>query len=236
MHKIKLVLHPEFESLRSFAENLPDTFGASGDIVYQARNCLKKFSVNNEEVVVKSFKKPHIINRIAYTFFRKSKAERSYEYSLRLLEEGIGTPEPVGYIEVRSFGLLSKSYFINRYASGYQHIREQMFGRDIPDGFFDGFVSLISKMHNKGILHKDLSPGNVLFKVQHNKIDFKVIDINRMAFKERLTFDERCENFCRLTQNNEILSAIADKYISENNMNTRETMEKIFWYNKKFFG
>jgi serine/threonine protein kinase len=235
MPVVNLILHPKFESLRSFVENLPDTFSTSGEVIYEGRNCLKKFSIHNEEFIVKSFKKPHIINRIAYTFFRKSKAVRSYEHSLELLQAGIATPEPVAYIEIKTGGLLDRSFFINRYENSYKHIRNQMTGDDIPDGFIPAFAVFISQMHNNGILHKDLSPGNVLFKKIGSEFSFMVVDINRMQFKENLTFDERCENFCRLTRNDDILSAIADAYTDFNNMHTAKTKEAILRYNKKFF-
>ena len=39
-----------------------------------SRNTIKKIIIENFSFNVKSFKVPHLINRIAYSFFRKSKA------------------------------------------------------------------------------------------------------------------------------------------------------------------
>jgi len=35
---------------------------------------------------------PHIINRVVYSFFRQSKAERSYIYSMEIQQHGFDTP------------------------------------------------------------------------------------------------------------------------------------------------
>jgi hypothetical protein len=42
---------------------------------------------------------PHLINKIVYKKFRKSKARRSYEYATLLLDKGIGTPQPIAFLE-----------------------------------------------------------------------------------------------------------------------------------------
>jgi serine/threonine protein kinase len=179
---MKMVLHPDFKTAKEFVENLPNEFQKSRELIYQARNQLKIMHFGENEFVVKSFRQPHLINRIAYTFFRKSKARRSYEYSLRLLDNGVSTPEPVAYIEIKSNGLLSESYFINKYAENFSHIREQMYGNQIADGFIPALVKYVSEMQSKGILHKDLSPGNILFKESKKGFEFCVLDINPVSY------------------------------------------------------
>jgi hypothetical protein len=63
------------------------------------RNIIKIFDLNSTKVNVKSFKKPHLLNSIIYKYIRKSKARRSFEYANRLLENQIGTPQPIAYFE-----------------------------------------------------------------------------------------------------------------------------------------
>jgi len=41
----------------------------------------------------------YIAGRIVQTFFRQSKAERSYIYSMEIQQHGFDTPEPVAMIE-----------------------------------------------------------------------------------------------------------------------------------------
>jgi len=43
------------------------------------RNVIKIVTVEGEDLNIKAFKIPNIVNQIAYGFFRKSKARRSFE-------------------------------------------------------------------------------------------------------------------------------------------------------------
>ena len=76
------------------------------------RNTLKIFDLKKKKIVVKSFKVPNILNKIIYTFFRKSKAKRSYEYALKLVTNNINTPKPIAYYETKKYFLLNKSYYV----------------------------------------------------------------------------------------------------------------------------
>ncbi len=232
---MKLIYQPKFEYLKKQLQSIPAEFESSGELIYQARNQLKKYSFENEQFVVKSFKRPHIFNRVAYTFLRKSKAKRSYEYSLILHKLNIQTPEAVAYIELKKGGWLSKSYFINKYEAEYSHIREQMSGNNIPEGFIASLALFVSDMHAKGVLHKDLSPGNILFKKSAKGFDFKVVDINRMNFNKNLTMAERCKCFNRITDNEFILKEIALAYSKLNNFPQKETWDAMLKYNNDFF-
>ena len=63
-------------------------------------------------VIVKRFKKPILIQRIIYGFFRKTKAQRAYLYAAVLRHRGFGTPHEIAYLEQRRRGLLSHCYFL----------------------------------------------------------------------------------------------------------------------------
>ena len=67
----KIILNPQYKSLYTFIETLPQNFNAGGEIVQDRRNTIKKFKVNGLEINVKRYRVPIFINRIAYTFFRK---------------------------------------------------------------------------------------------------------------------------------------------------------------------
>ena len=45
------------------------------------RNIIKIINIDGVDLNIKAFKIPNLINRIAYNFFRKSKAQRSFEYA-----------------------------------------------------------------------------------------------------------------------------------------------------------
>ena len=177
---------PYRESVIKFCKTLPLGFNNSGTILYDARNVIRKFRLDYDdiydvEIVVKRFHKPSFINRIVYKFFRKSKAERAYNNAVQLLKRGISTPESLAYIESYRNGLLDYCFYI----SGVDDappiknllLDPEKFDRKLADAFA-GFVATL---HNRGILHHDLNSTNVLYH-QHSDgtYTFSLIDINRM--------------------------------------------------------
>jgi RIO-like serine/threonine protein kinase len=63
------------------------------------RNHIKVVEQKGRTVNVKSFKQPNLLDRYVYVLFRKSKAERSFEFAKTLIERGVGTPKPIAYAE-----------------------------------------------------------------------------------------------------------------------------------------
>lgn len=105
-HPRTLVIHPDFKNLEEFIVSIPERFQRNeGTVIHQGRNELRKMEYNGKEYVIKSFHSPHLINRFVYGIFRPSKAKRSYDHAEMLLKIGVGTPQPVGYMNIRS-GLL----------------------------------------------------------------------------------------------------------------------------------
>ena len=104
---MKIVINPAYAVLKSFITKIPVLFEQEGELVYIARNQLRHYSVEGYDVIVKRYKQPHLINRIAYTYFRPSKAKRAYEYAFKLLKLGINSPAPIAYIEQYKSGLLT---------------------------------------------------------------------------------------------------------------------------------
>ena len=90
--------------------NIKEIFSLSSDTIHKARNEIRIINFEDIEFVVKSFKIPHLLNRVVYTFFRDSKAKRSYTYSIKL---GNFAPNPIGYKIYKKFGLIEESYFIS---------------------------------------------------------------------------------------------------------------------------
>lgn len=232
---MKIIINEIYKKYSASIESIPNIFDNSGETIYQARNTLKKFNFGENEFVVKSFRCPHVFNRIAYTFLRKSKARRAYEYALTLISKSIQTPAPVAFIEQKKNGLFCNSYFISEFIEGYTHIREQMFGRKIETGFLYALINFITEMHSKGILHKDLSPGNILYKPSANTFKFSVLDINRMVFSNEISFKTRCKNFERLTANTEVLTEMAKIYAEINHFDPEQTLAEMKKFSSRFF-
>ena len=232
---MKIVINSAFNVLNSFITNIPDLFEKEGELVYTARNQLKYFSVNGFEVIVKRYKKPHLINRIAYTFFRPSKAKRAYEYAFKLLEIDVESPTPIAYIEQKNCNLITYSYFVSLYLNDYMDIREFMDGNQTDETLLKQLSLYIADLHNKGILHLDMSPGNILYKKDGNNFHFTLIDINRMQFLQSISKNIRFKSFKRLSENENVLTAIAKLYAAASNLNEIESILKINQYSSKFF-
>jgi len=232
---MKIVINPAYAELSEFIAEIPDLFEQEGELVYIARNQLRHFNVGGYDVIVKRFKKPHLINKIAYTFLRPSKAKRAYEYAFKLLELGIDSPTPIAYIEQYACGLLTYGYFISIYEKDYSLIRELMAGNQEDASLLKALSLYIAEIHNKGVLHLDMSPGNILYKKEGDNFHFTLIDINRMQFLSSVSKNKRYKSFKRLSENKGVLTTVAGYYAAAAGLNETESIREINRYSSKFF-
>jgi len=208
MHNYQLNSH--FMQFKDFLLNIQTYFNQNQNSIHKARNELKIISHNDMTTVVKSFKVPNKIRRIFYTYFRDTKAKKSYDNSLKI---GKFTPDPIGYIEFYEKGLLQNSYFIAEKFEYDFTIKEPIVNRDLVDrvNIFRQFAKFTYKLHEKNIYHNDYSPGNILIKREEADYTFKIVDINRMRFQE-LSLEERLKNFAKLWLLDEDLTIIIKEY------------------------
>lgn len=180
--------------------------------IHKARNELKIIELEGIKTVVKSFKVPHLLNRIVYTYVRKSKAYKSYHNALHLQKLAISTPEPIALIEFFESGLLADSYFISEYFEYDFTIRTPLL-EPLADreAIFTSFAAFTYDLHQKGVWHLDYSPGNILIKRTDDGYQFSIVDINRMEFKT-ITPLEGCENFNKLWASDEELEIMGREY------------------------
>ena len=231
---MKVVVNPKFQSISSFVESVPTIFSREGEFIYNGRrNQLKIFYVEDMIVNVKSYKVPIFINRVIYTFFRATKAQRAYDYALRLLSLGVETPTPIAYIEEENGGLLSHSYFICLHTPLSGNLR--LFG-DSSIPFQDvrelavAFARFTAELHEKGVLHIDYSPGNILYEKRENgTYHFSLVDINRMKFCP-VDMKTGCGNFCRLWGTDEFFSLVARTYAEARGFDADECEKLVLQY------
>ncbi|WP_252981496.1 lipopolysaccharide kinase InaA family protein [Aliarcobacter butzleri] len=159
-----------------------------------------------------------------YTFFKKSKAQKSYEYALKINEF---TPKPIGFIEFYKYGLLDESYFLSEKFDYNFTIREPLLDINFPNKneILKSFAKFTFDLHQAGIFHFDYSPGNILIKEENNNFIFKIVDINRMKFFD-LELDDRLKNFSKLWAKDDDLKIIIKEYakflkVDENELITR---------------
>jgi RIO-like serine/threonine protein kinase len=232
---MKLIINPKYKQLTDFINSIPNIFEIQGTSIYKARNELKTYETGGYDIVVKSFRKPHLLNRIAYGFLRPSKAQRSYKYALELLKRGVSTPEPIAYIEEKKGGLLNRSYYICIFEREYDHIRLYMTGEKKDDAFLAKLADFIADFHKKGVLFLDMSPGNILFKEANNNVTFSLVDINRTRFKTNLSKQERYQSFKRLSHNVSVINFVVREYALQSGINENEAITEVIKICKKFF-
>lgn len=233
-----MIFNPKFISYKTELNHIIKNFNSQGEyVVFAERNTIKKFTLSNGLLInIKSFKKPHIINKIAYKYFRKSKAKRSFEYATLLLQKGIGTPEPIAYKENFSFLGLNESYYISEQIPYDLTFRELVEIPDFPDheNILRQFTQFCFQLHEKQIEFKDHTPGNTLIQAKENgKYDFFLVDLNRMNFRE-LSFDDRMKNLCRLTPKKEMVEIMSDEYAKLYSQPKHIIYQKLWNYTDEF--
>lgn len=188
------------------------------------RNVIKIVQINGVNLNIKAFKIPNIINQIVYSFFRKSKAQRSFEYANKLIDLKIGTPKPIAYFEYKGL-LFKKSFYVSEqldYDMTYRILTKDF---DYPDhdNILRAFTRFTFTLHENKIHFLDHSPGNTLIKKNKDEYNFYLVDLNRMNFGE-LDFETRVKNFSRLTIYKRMVEVMSDEYAKC----TGEDYNKIF--------
>lgn len=238
---MKIIINPKYEYLRENILQTSEEFSKHpGEILYEARNILKVVELGGIKVVIKSFHQPKFFNRIIYSFIRKSKALRSYLFSEKLLECNIPVPAPIACIIQSKNGLITNSYYINKYEES-NTVRELMGGSvKGNEDLLNDFTDFLIHTHYQGILHLDLSPGNILFeKGNDGKYKFFLIDVNRMKLDTFVGMKEASHNLRRLCTSSEISGYIARRYAQHKGWDIVK-MEKMVQHDsdcffKKFF-
>lgn len=217
-------LKPSFESIRKI-------FAGDDHSIHKARNELKIIELDGIKTVVKSFKVPHLLNRIVYTYFRKSKAYKSYHNALRLKELGISTPKPIALIEFYESGLLGESFFIAECFEYDFTVRTPLLEPlEDREEIFKAFAAYTYDLHKCGVWHLDYSPGNILIKRTSSGYQFSIVDINRMEFRP-ITPLEGCENFNKLWASDEELEIMGREYARLSGFNVTVTIAEMKKHN-----
>ena len=177
-----------------------------GWIISRKRNIIRESS----EWVIKQFAVPGIWRGIWYGWFAKSKAQRSYEYALRLGTDF--TPRPVAYREAKVFGILRESWYVSERALCLGCFNDLINAPDYPNrtALLWRIGEFTAKLHKRGILHRDYSGGNILFNRDGTRI--QIVDLNRIQFCKHLTREQRLRNFERLNIDMEALAIMAKAY------------------------
>ena len=176
---MKITINPAIRHVQPFIERLPEVFPVSGEVLHEGRNQIRAFDIGGESLVVKRYKRPHLFNRVMYSFFRKNKARRAKD------------------------GLIADTYFVSR-RSELTPLPQTMRRFPAPDTLpvLEAFARFTVRLHEQGICHEDFNQTNILWEYDGTagNYRFQLIDINRMRFHARpLRPDECMINLRRLS-------------------------------------
>ena len=146
---------------------------------------------------------------------------------MALIERGIDTPPPVAYLERKKGIFLNESFFLAERISGVEEIRF-LFTRLLPAKLQKLMASLsqhLSLCHKKGILHHDLSDGNILVRREKSgEYRFYLIDTNRIRIKRRIGLLTGIKNLVRLGIPSELQRPFLDQYLGAT------PIKKFIWF------
>jgi len=161
-----------------------------------------RFALDNGQmidVVVKEFNAQGL-DRLKTLFF-PSKAQKAWRGGLILEQRDIPTPDPVAFLEKERKPFINQSFYFSLFLKGAEEIRPLF--RQLADQelrrLLQSLAHHLSSCHDKSILHRDLSDGNILVRMNADQeYAFFLIDTNRARLKRRMGTLRRIKNLIRL--------------------------------------
>lgn len=233
---MKAIFSSTYKGDKNVIKNFVQEFTTQGrKFDERNRNSLKLFDLEGRTINIKSFKKPHFFNSIIYRYFRASKAQRSFEYAHKLLENRIGTPQPIAYFEEHNILGLSKSFYVSEHLEYDLTYRELVRDSEYAgnEGLLIAFGKFTYSLHAKGIHFLDHSVGNTLIKLNDGKPNFYLVDLNRMKFG-KMNFKTRMKNFDRLSKIEAHMRYMAKGYAEQSGEDEETIFKAISRYTNAY--
>ncbi|MEL5892099.1 lipopolysaccharide kinase InaA family protein [Bacteroides sp. GD17] len=179
---MKIHIHPHYTAYESFIRTIPSGEYEQEEIYCNRRNTVERVRFGDKEFVIKKYKRPALINCFIYTWIRKSKARRAFEYAELFLQRGIDTAFPVAYIEIKKNGFFHTGYFISEYIPYplVADIYETEINEEEKQKLTNDLVSFTLQLHLHKIVPLDYNPRNIFCHKVDGNYHFALIDINRL--------------------------------------------------------
>lgn len=234
---MKIIIAEEYRQYSDFINSIPARFDrGDGEILKDKRNSVRRFVYQGKAFVAKRYKRVNWIQRIVYTYFRPTKAERAFRFAAELRRRGIDTPHEVAYIETAEHGLFTVGYFIYEESKG-REVYEEVIDKPVFDPkLVDAVIDQIVFMHSKGVLHGDMNSANFLYTVDNDgKYHFCMIDTNRSHFRNGMPSDKEClENLKRFTHRRDLYEYVVRGYARRRGWDEESTLQKAVALLDKF--
>lgn len=231
--KAKIYVNPAFINLSEHIEQIPSNFWTTGDVLHNGRNEIRKVVVQGETLVIKYFKKITWANRLIYSTIRKSKAQRSFENSRRLICNGISTPTPIAYINTYRCGLLYQSFYISDFTNSRPVLEFINSPITKAESALKSLAQFSYKLHRLGIFHGDYNTSNVLYLYDGSEYRFTLIDNNRIKFYH-YTKRRGLKNLIRMKFPIEKIGIISSEYAQISESNDLRTLFLLILFRLQF--
>jgi hypothetical protein len=151
------------------------------------------------DIVVKEFSSRGV-NKLK-SLILPSKAAKAWRGAVALAESGLGTALPVAFLARKKRGFVERSFFLSEGIKDATEVRELF--RSLPASALEPLLAalagFLSAGHARGILHRDLSDGNILVKKgPGGDFAFFLLDTNRIRLRRRIGALARAKNLIRL--------------------------------------
>ena len=209
-----------YRAYRGQIGDLPRRLADQGITLHAGRNLIRTSTIScpgrgSIEVAVKAFAVPSRPRGFIYAHLRQSKARRSMINAQKLVELGVGTPDPIACIEYQGSGCLRHSYYVSRYWHHDYDLTSLLYRGANHDRntevLLEQLVRFTVAQHDYGVLHRDYNPGNILVRSGGEKFEFALVDLNRLNFKH-LEMRDRISGLVRLTTVIDYLRNIGRRY------------------------
>jgi hypothetical protein len=166
------------------------------------------------EVAVKEFGLRGL-NRLK-TLFVASKARRAWNGARALQAAGLATAVPIAFGEERRRGLAVRAVFLAERLDGGTELRELLRGRPAAElqPLLAALAGFVRQGHDLGVVHRDLSDGNVLV-LGPEAPRFFLLDTNRVRRRRRLGTFARAKSLIRLGIPVDLRRGFLDAYAGE---------------------
>ncbi len=177
------------------------------------------------ELVIKEFRTQGVDKW--KSLFLPSKAQKAWRGSLALVERGFLTPLPVAYLERRSSFFLVQSYFIAEYVPNIEEVRGlfRNLSHEELSPLLRDLAKYLGRCSESGILHRDLSDGNVLVERNNGEpFRFFLLDTNRIRSRKRVGTFRGIKSLIRLGIPPELQRFFLAEYFS------RSHVKRVHWF------
>lgn len=120
--------------------------------------------------------------------FMESKGKRHWNNATEMLRRGINTPQPLAFFERHHRSGIRENYYVCRFVPNAFSARDVFSAfnqgktkyQGIPKAeMFNHMAGFIARMHARGVIHRDLSAGNLMMTLKDGELDIFAIDIGR---------------------------------------------------------